>query len=565
MEEKLSTKTEEEKYEYLNLVNSNIKEMEGQIQKVSTDFNVLQDEMKKSLLDNKRNTILLNARQSLMMLQNEYDKKYSNRDYIRRKVIGILQSGDLNTIRSSTMETIGEEALINNPDYWLAPALLSLCAWYNNKKDLANRALNEALHRNAEMTSMLLCFIHLRAGRINTATRWLNKYLDMQVPREIDNKISLIIDALTSGIFPQNMQMITLTRIDKWLKELDNYDEYKDIYKKELDIWTDYLKETKINTSNSQFGYISDFIENGKEKINFISNLNNISLIGSNIKNIIDKKDEYEESYTNKIDKLITRLIFSHDDKEENLKIEMFKNKCLIDCYGNDEEANIIYNKKKEFIKNYNDLYSQLTRIAIYDEEVYPNSKKLAISLLGFFITTSYKDILNYDNIINEESKIINLDNIKLETIDGSNEVDLIKTLYSEKDKIYDEYIKNNKLINITNIFSVIGLILGIYLLSKIKVLGIIIIILFIGYNAYTILKKLNQRKEKQKEENIVKEKYKELLLNILSEVVDYHFLLEDIKEEIDKFINNIKSLNPRAYLKKDNSNKSIEVGVNNE
>ena len=180
-EEKLAKEQEELNLEYLETVNSNMSTMQGRLEQVSTEFSTLQDEMKKNLLDSKKNTIILNARQTLMMLQNEYDKKYSHRDYIRRKVVGILQAGDLNTVRKETMETIGEEALINNPDYWLAPALYSLCAWYNNQKELANRALTEALHRNAEMTSLLLCFIHLRSGRTNTATKWLNKYLDMQI------------------------------------------------------------------------------------------------------------------------------------------------------------------------------------------------------------------------------------------------------------------------------------------------------------------------------------------------------------------------------------------------
>ena len=565
--EMLATQNNEENLEYLNQVKSNMKAMEGQLEKVSSEFNVLQDEMKKSLLDNKKNTILLNARQTLMMLQNEYDKKYSHRDYIRRKLVGILQAGDLNTVKSSTMESIGEESLINNPDYWLAPALLALCAWYNNDKKLASKAITEALHRNAEMTSLLLCFIHLRANRIDTATRWLNKYLDMQIPREIDNKISLVIEALTNGIFPYTMQQLALNKIDLWLKDLYNYDKYKDIYEKNITLWKNYFKEAKTDAKENQFGYINDYIESGNKKIDFISKLNNISSINISIKNILESTENKEEIYTSKIDKIITKLISFNDENEDILLEEMYKNQCIIDSYGDDTLASELYIKNKEYIKTYNDLYTELTKIAIYDNDINQNSKKLAISINGFFITEAYKQLLNYDNIVNEEKSIINIDEIKLETTNGSNELELLNNLEQEENKKYQPLINEIKIFNIINIVSIVGLIFGILLLFKIPILGLIFVLLFLGYNGYTIITKINERNKKQTDINIIKENNRILLLNIISEVVDYHFLLEDIKENIDEFVNSIQNLNPQNYLSKDmdNNYRDILIGDKNE
>ncbi len=562
-EEQTRTKEKnEEGIEYINLVNSNVNAME----KVSSDVSVLQDEMKKSLLDNKKNTVLLNARQSLMMLQNEYDKKYSHRDYIRRKVLGILQAGDMNTVKSSTMETIGEEALINNPDYWLAPALLALSAWYNNDKEKAQRGITEAIHRNAEMTSLLLCFIHLRANRINTATKWLNKYLDMQVPREIDSKISLIIDALTSGIFPYKMQTLVVQKIDHWLEDLNNYNEYKDIYQKQLDFWNNYIKDVKVNIEDNRYTYFEEYVKDGKAKLSFISNLNNIESINDKFEEILNKNAVIEDNYIEKIDKIITRLIFSHDDNEEELRREMFKNQCLIDTYGDDTKATEIFQKKGEFVRNYNDLYSHLTRIAINDETVYNDSKKFAMSLLGFFITTAYQDILKYDNIVNEEKKEIVFDSMTLETLDGSNEKELLDIVYKDKETIYTDYVKAYPLISFINILSCVGIVIGIVLCFKSFILGIAIILGLLGYNGYIIFERYKKQKAKRQYVDKFKKNSKIIVLNILAEIVDYHFSLEDIKEETNKFINMISNLNPQDYIKKDasNTNRNIQVGDNN-
>lgn len=72
-EEKLAKEQEELNLEYLENVNSNMSAMQGRLEQVSTEFSTLQDEMKKNLLDSKKNTIILNARQTLMMLQNKID------------------------------------------------------------------------------------------------------------------------------------------------------------------------------------------------------------------------------------------------------------------------------------------------------------------------------------------------------------------------------------------------------------------------------------------------------------------------------------------------------------
>ena len=72
----------------------------------------------------------------------------------------------------------------------------------------------------------------------------------------------------------------------------------------------------------------------------------------------------------------------------------------------------------KSYIKNYNDLYTHLTRIAIYDDKVNQNSKKLSMSLLKYFIVTAYKEVINYNNIAKDESKEIIIENINMTTTD---------------------------------------------------------------------------------------------------------------------------------------------------
>ena len=239
--------------EVIDTVNKNMFEMEDKLGRVSDEFNVLQDEMKKVIMDTKNNGLVLNAKQTIMMLQNEYDSKYKYRDNIRRRVNGLIQSVDINAVKKTTIETIGEESIINNPDYWLSPALLALCSWYSDNKEIAYRSLQEALNRDAEMTSLLFCFVHLRAGRVNTSIKWLNKYLSMQSPRSIDKKIIIIIDAVANGVFTREMQDICLSRFNEWNLSLNGFGEIRE---NQVSKWREYFNRILIKSNNKIEAYI---------------------------------------------------------------------------------------------------------------------------------------------------------------------------------------------------------------------------------------------------------------------------------------------------------------------
>ena len=80
-----------------------------------------------------------------MISQMEFDKRYQYRDNVRNKILGIIQSLDINVIKKSTIENLRDDSLINNHNYWLSSSLVSLCSWYTNNKEMAYIALESAI------------------------------------------------------------------------------------------------------------------------------------------------------------------------------------------------------------------------------------------------------------------------------------------------------------------------------------------------------------------------------------------------------------------------------------
>ena len=231
--------------DYVDKMSSEVSSMNGQVQNqiddMKTNVSNLEQEVRNFMSQLKQDTLVSNAKQTIMMTQLEYDKKYGHRDVVRRRVSGLLQSIDINSVKKNTMESVFEETIINNPDYWLAPALVALCYWFSNNKELAQAALKKAMDRDDEKTSLLFCLVHLRANRVKTAIKWLNRYLSLQDPTKMDGKIILILEALSNGVFDVEIKDILLKKFNDWNLVLNNYSEYRSV---QISRWENILKKT---------------------------------------------------------------------------------------------------------------------------------------------------------------------------------------------------------------------------------------------------------------------------------------------------------------------------------
>jgi hypothetical protein len=91
--------------------------------------------------ESKRIAILSDAKQNVVMLEQEIEKEFGYYDKVRKHTVGIIQATDINVVRKETIANATEELMISAPRYWLAPALIALSAWLSDNKELAERAL----------------------------------------------------------------------------------------------------------------------------------------------------------------------------------------------------------------------------------------------------------------------------------------------------------------------------------------------------------------------------------------------------------------------------------------
>ncbi len=539
----------------LDNVTANMNQMENRLNQVSNEFSSLQDSIKKTVLDTQRTALVLNAKQTIMLLQNEYDRKYRRRDDIRSRVLGIIQAVDVNKLKRDTIEMISEESIVNNSDYWLTYSLLALSSWYLNDRESADNYLKKALQKDAEATSLLLCLIHLRANRNDTAIRWLNQYLGMQDPTKIDGKIALVFEAITSGIFNKEMQDICLNRFEEWLHVLNNNLEYRT---KEVTRWGNEFKTYQTNKRLEEYPYINKFVVEKDIFVDMSNKISSVSGIAEHFKDVMSSILPHKEEFVEKIDELIKRLIFNFDKEERDLANSLAMNEYIIKYDGNIEEATLKYNNDEDFLNSYCDFYKHITNIALSHEkkEYSPNTIKMAMALSKDIIVMAYNNYVSLKENLNNNKFTIKLNDYEGITSNGENEKELIDEVNNMLDKKFYKEIYNPKIIGVWNVLSIVLLCVVIIYGNVIPFLGIVCFIMVVIYNVVTLYKRSKERKKKQEMLLKLKEDYRETLCNVIAEIVDNYFIVIDKINEDEDFVTYVKSLKYTDYFAKTIDNK---------
>ncbi|MGV2643977.1 hypothetical protein GNF86_21620, partial [Clostridium perfringens] len=124
--------------------------VEQQLEDTQSDLALLAEEFREYV---RQDGLLKNvqlAETRLGKVSQELENKYGHYDDVRRRTIGILQAVDTSLVRKDTIENASEEQLLAAPRYWLAPCLIALSAWLSDNKELAEKAVVEALRRDDE-------------------------------------------------------------------------------------------------------------------------------------------------------------------------------------------------------------------------------------------------------------------------------------------------------------------------------------------------------------------------------------------------------------------------------
>ena len=156
--------------------NQQIAAVSRDLDKTNKELQQLKESFTRFLDESRKTAALQKAATELIRVRQEVEQNFGNYKVVRDTMLGVLQATDLALVKKTTISQVTEELMLSTPDYWLAPCLVAVSAWIGNDRDLANRAIAEAVRRDEEKTALTMALICRRNNRTDTCYEWLSLY-----------------------------------------------------------------------------------------------------------------------------------------------------------------------------------------------------------------------------------------------------------------------------------------------------------------------------------------------------------------------------------------------------
>ena len=413
----------------------NVGSVDHKVVALNNELAALTREFEEYVISQGRANRLAQAETRLVQFDNELNKKYGHYDVVRRSATGILQADDLGLIRQSTINTISEELMVQTPGYWLAPCLVALAAWINDKKDIADRAVREGIRRNDEKTSLFFALVCRRADRAGSCLQWTKRYLDNQDEEDLDRKTVIILDAYASGLMGADTEGLISKTINEWM---DNLISKPGFVEQQTDQWSKAIV-SKRKVYQSGYTYLPKYSPTWKQLVDVMEGA---ELHGTMLDYFINIFQQQTSTATlrEQLDGILDSLVKDFDDEELPLRRKRRYEQLVKEFEGDEKRAKAVMDAEQQVYDTHKD-FTQLLTDAAMDPEgsgASSSTQKFAVALTKDWIISAYNDVTAKNRMNIPQYIDIAIGTFKERTEDGRNEqeleVKMISLLTQERD-----------------------------------------------------------------------------------------------------------------------------------
>ena len=413
----------------------NVGSVDHKVVALNNELAALTREFEEYVLSQGRANRLAQAETRLVQFDNELNKKFGHYDVVRRSATGILQADDLGLIRQSTINTISEELMVQTPGYWLAPCLVALAAWINDKKDIAERAVREGIRRNDEKTSLFFALVCRRADRAGSCLQWTKRYLDNQDEEDLDRKTVIILDAYASGLMGADTEGLISKTINEWMDNLINKPGFVE---QQTDQWSKAIV-SKRKVYQSGYSYLPKYSTTWRQLVDVMEGA---ELHGTMLDYFINIYQQETSTATlrEQLDGILDSLVTDFDDEELPLRRKRRYEQLVKEFEGDEKRAKSVMDAEQQVYDTHKD-FTQLLTDAAMDPEgsgASCSTQKFAIALTKDWIISAYNDVTARNRMNIPQYIDITIGTFNDRTADGRNEQELegkmIAQLTQERD-----------------------------------------------------------------------------------------------------------------------------------
>ncbi|MBQ3793092.1 MAG: hypothetical protein IIU45_03615 [Lachnospiraceae bacterium] len=402
----------------VNELNGVVERMEHSVDDLNRGLLQLSNDFKAMMMEQQRAANLQQAMTELVRVRQELDQKFGNYRVVRETMLGVLQASDLALVKKTTISKVSEEIMLSTPEYWLAPCLVAVAAWIGNDRDLAQRAIAEAMRRDEEKTAITMALICRRNNRTQTCYEWLAIYFSHQNAASFSETSFAYVDAYVNGIFGPDENHMCDDYITKWMNEIRG--NQAAVEEQQDKVWKEFCDQFRTDI-NAEYPDLSQSAVEYPQINDYLSRINAVNPIADKLSGINNAYVD-ENTLKEKVDKRLISLISMYDGKEESLRKEE-KYLMTVKKYNGDTVTarNICAEEERREREKTLNLVEQMAHIVVSDENTSPSQKKTALSFMSGYIRHGFNSYMEEKKEAFPQTISVNIDGWIGQTTDGSN------------------------------------------------------------------------------------------------------------------------------------------------
>lgn len=286
------------------------------------------------------------ANKKIRALNNKKYYDFNNFRTVRKIVQGMMDNLDLNMVNDAIIYKSIERQHLKTPDFWLTPVLLSVMAWKNDDKPLADRAIAEAIKLDMKNSSMFYMIFNMRMGRDSAAVKWFLEYQKCDLKGSDENTFlmlfSLISKTLSDTVDDETARLISdyIHRLIVECAEKEGYSE-EDVVGLICSRMTSLLKPesydlptlAKYCMDYSSMNTMANYANNNYNILEFIMKIKNVPIAERNtylkeyLNGLLAKPNDVELETYNEIEynELVIRLSGDVEQAKEKFDAELLR------------------------------------------------------------------------------------------------------------------------------------------------------------------------------------------------------------------------------------------------
>lgn len=470
------------------------------------------------------------------------NKKYydfSNYRTVRKIVQGIMDNLDVRMISDEVITKSVEKKHLQTPDYWLTCVLISVMAWKNHDKELADRAIARAISLDKKNSAVFYMLFNLRMERENAALKWFYTYQECEL-KGSDQRTFLMLFSLISKTLNETVDEEMKTEIFDFIQKVVAANAKASGYSEE-DVINSVLRYLKRMEPAEQLEYkllrkyVTEFDDLTSLMMQAKNNINILEFMLCVLNVPVEQKNAFIKTF---IDELINRP----NQVEEQTYEDIEYNELVIRYEGDVGRAKEAFDKEQQRRhKELNLIAEMMAWIFEKDEEGVSGQSRLSMFLLTKDIQE--KSVAAY--VENYRSARKNTHSIRIgdysataDLTDEAGETAKIERFFTEKKEKAAGEIKN------TTAYICFGA--GVAAAVGSIYAGMWLLALALGAILFGVFALISNNSKKKQLEQTCSENIKnttEVLKNLILEYKQYNEQLDEYDEYYDRITEEFRKL----------------------